>query len=90
MPHGSHIYAKAYDMAKSTMCAYSQSDNQLLHRKCVLRCCSKCPSINITDQEKYDKHPNPSPSKNSNLSYDCTMYKTWRDYVNQPENLSQV
>ena len=24
MPHGCHIYAKAYDMAKATMCAYTQ------------------------------------------------------------------
>ena len=27
-----------------------------------LRCCDQCPKINIPDQEKYDKHPNPSPS----------------------------
>ena len=25
MPHGRHIYAKAYDMENTTMCAYSQS-----------------------------------------------------------------
>ena len=62
MPHGRHIYAKAYEMAKATMCAYSQSDNELPHRKCVLQCCDQCPSINITDQETYDKHPNPIPS----------------------------
>ena len=24
MPHGRHIYSKAYEMAKSKMCAYSQ------------------------------------------------------------------
>ena len=62
MPHGRHIYAKAYDMAKETMCAYSQSDHALPHWKCVLRCCAQCPSINIPDQETDDKHPNPSPS----------------------------
>ena len=62
MPHGRHIYAKAYEMAKATMCAYSQSDNELPHRKCVLQCCDQFPSINITDQETYDKHPNPIPS----------------------------
>ena len=27
MPHERHIYAKAYDMEKATICAYSQSDN---------------------------------------------------------------
>ena len=62
MPHGRHIYAKAYDMVKSTMCAYSHSYYALPHWKYVLQCCAKCPSINITDQETYDKHPNPSPS----------------------------
>ena len=31
MPHGRHIYAKAYDMEKSTMCAYPNSDNTLTH-----------------------------------------------------------
>ena len=36
MPHGNHIYAKAYDMAKSTMCEYSQSDHALPHWKCAL------------------------------------------------------
>ena len=62
MPHGRHIYAKAYDMAKATMCENSQSDNALPQCKFVLRCCPKCLSINIPDQETDDKHPNPSPS----------------------------
>ena len=35
MPHGRHTYAKAYDIAKETMCAYSQSDHALPHWKCV-------------------------------------------------------
>ena len=62
MPHGRHVYAKAYDMAKATMCAYSQSYHALQHWKCVLRCCAKCPSINIPDQETYDQYPDNSPS----------------------------
>ena len=62
MPHGRHIYAKEYDMAKATMCAYSQSDHDLPHWKYVLRCCSQCTSINIPDQETYDKHTNLSPA----------------------------
>ena len=62
MPHGRNVYAKAYDMAKATMGAYSQLDHALPHRKRVLRCCDQCPSINITDQETDDKHPNPSHS----------------------------
>ena len=60
MPHGRHIYAEAYDMANATICTYSQSYHVLPHYKCVLRCCAQCPSINITDQETYDKHKNPS------------------------------
>ena len=62
MPHRRHIYAKSYEMAKATMCANSQSDHALPHWKCVLICCSQCTSINITDQETDDRHPNPSPS----------------------------
>ena len=50
MPHGRHIYSKAYDMANATMCAYPQSDHALLHWKCVLRCCAECPHINHPDQ----------------------------------------
>ena len=55
MPHGRHIYAKAYDMEQVTMCTYSQSDHALPHWKRVLRCCSKCTRINIPDQ-KTDKN----------------------------------
>ena len=33
MPHGRHIYANAYDMAKSKICAYSQSDHASPHWK---------------------------------------------------------
>ena len=50
MPHGCHIYAKASDMENATMCAYPHSDNALPHCKCVLRCCTDCPCINIIDQ----------------------------------------
>ena len=62
MPHGSHIYAKAYAMAKATMCAYSQSDHALPHWKCVMQYCTNCPSINIPDQETYYQYSNTSPS----------------------------
>ena len=62
MPHGRHIYAKAYDIAKATMCTYPQSDHALTHCKCVLRCCDECPCINITDQEIDKKHDETTPS----------------------------
>ena len=45
MPHGYHTYAKAYDIAKATICTYPHSDHALSHWKCVLRCCSDCPFI---------------------------------------------
>ena len=61
MPHGHHIYAKVYNMAKATMCAYSQSNQDLPHWKCVLQSCAKCPSINLPDQWIDDQYPNISP-----------------------------
>ena len=62
MPHGCHNYAKAYDMANATMCAYSQSDHALPHWKYVLLCCVKCPSIHLPEQETYDQYSNTSTS----------------------------
>ena len=77
MPHGRHVYVIAYDMAKATMCANSQSDHALPHWKCVLRCCAKCPRINIPDQETYDNHTNPSTSIRFHVYHliaRCTKY----------------
>ena len=51
MPHGRHIYAKASDMANTSMCTYPNSYHELPHYKCVLRFCSDCPCINIPDEE---------------------------------------
>ena len=56
MSHGCHIYAKSYDVAKAKMCAHPQSDHALLYCKCVLRCCAKCPCINIPYQEIDDQY----------------------------------
>ena len=56
MPHGSHIHAKASDMANDKMYAYLQSDHALPHWKCVLRYCAECPHINIPDQKTDKKH----------------------------------
>ena len=44
------------------MCVYSQSDHALPHWKCVSRCCAKCPSININEQETDDHYPGISTS----------------------------
>ena len=62
MPHGRHIYEKVSDVEKAKMCAYPQSYHALTHWKCVMRCCAKCPSIHLTDQEKDDQYSNTSPS----------------------------
>ena len=62
LPHGRHIYAKASDMANSTMCTYPQSVHALPHWKCVLRCCANCLCINFTDQETTKKHDETTPS----------------------------
>ena len=77
MPHGHHIYAKAYGMAKAKMYAYSHWDHVLPHWKCVLRCCAKCPSLNLPDQETYDQYPETSPSINFHIYHliaSCTKY----------------
>ena len=54
MPHGRHIYARASDISKATMCAYKKSYHALTHWKCVLQCCSKCLCVNLPDQETDD------------------------------------
>ena len=62
MLHGSHVYAKAYDMAKATMCAYPKSDHSLTRCKCVFQCCYNCPCINIPYQETYNHYSDKTPS----------------------------
>ena len=51
MPHGRHIYAKAYDIENATMCTNPHSDHSLPHSECVLLFCDDCPCINLPDQE---------------------------------------
>ena len=62
MPYRGHIYAKASNMAKATMCAYPQSDHALPHWKFVLWCCAKFPCINLPDQETDKKYEETTPS----------------------------
>ena len=69
MPHGRHIYDKASDMAKTTMCTYPQSAHKLPPCKCVLRCCSKCPCINLPDQETDNQHSETTPSIRFHVYY---------------------
>ena len=62
MPHGHHIYSKAYDMERATMWTYPQSDHALPHCKYVLRCCARCTCINLPDQETDRKYEGTTPS----------------------------
>ena len=62
MPHGCHIYSKAYGMQNATMCEYPQSYNAVPHWKRVLRCCYKCLSVNIPDQKTDDQYSETRPS----------------------------
>ena len=43
--HGFHIYNNAVDMSTATISPCTYKHHGLLHCKCVLRCCDKCPSI---------------------------------------------
>ena len=62
MSHGHHIYLKAYDISKATMCAYPKSYHALPHCKCVFRCCAKCPCLNLPDQETDNQYSDTSIS----------------------------
>ena len=83
MPHGRHVYAKSYDMAKATMCAYPYSDHALPHWKCVLQCCANCTSVNIPDQETDDQYSNTSPSIRFHIYHIIARCrKKWEAYIN--------
>ena len=57
-----YIYDKASDMAKSKMCAYTQSNHVLPHWKFLLWCCANFPCINLPEQETDDLYSNRTPS----------------------------
>ena len=77
MPHGRHIYARSYDTAKETMCVYPQLYHALTQWKYVLRCCAKCPSVNLPDQETDSHYTDTSSSiifQNYHLIECCTTH----------------
>ena len=77
MPHRSHIYVKARDMKKATICTYTQSDHSLPHCKCVLVCYSDCPYINLPDQETDNHYSETTPSIRYHIYHiigSCTAY----------------
>ena len=51
MPHGCLIYQTESDRDMSTICAYTPSQHELPHCKCVLRCCEKISHIYLPGQE---------------------------------------
>ena len=61
MPHGRHIYNKAYDMEKEVIFAYPQSYHELSHCKCVMQCSTKCSRVNIPDQETDNQYYDTPP-----------------------------
>ena len=61
MPHGRHIYANTSDMANTTICTYHQYEHAPPHWKCVLRCCAKCPCINLPNQKTKQKRKKQHP-----------------------------
>ena len=44
------------------MCVYPHSDLALPYWKCALRCCSKCTSVNLPDQETDDQYSDTNTS----------------------------
>ena len=62
IPHGRHIYAKAFDVALVTMFKYPQSDHALPHCKYVLRCCADFPCLNLPNQEIDNQYSDKPPS----------------------------
>ena len=51
IPHEFNLYAKEYEIANAIVCAYPQSDHELPHLKCVLRCFSDCSCNSFPNQE---------------------------------------
>ena len=91
MPHGRHIYAKEYDTAKEKMCAYSQSDHALPHWKCVIRCCDKCPIVNISDQKIDDQYSETIPSIGFHIYHLIVRFSTYvRLPLNYKKNVASV
>ena len=64
-------------MAMATMCAYPPYQHEWTHWKCVLRCCSNCPHIDLPDQEPDRHYSNASPSISFNIYHliaRCTVH----------------
>ena len=90
MPHWRHIYAKSSYMAKATLCAYPQSDHVLQPWKCVMRCCDKCPSVHLPDQETDDQYTNTIPSFFSRLLSNCMLFDTWKASIIWKNNFASA
>ena len=77
MPHGKHTPKTVSDINMATMCAYKSSKYALPHWKCVLRCCAKCPCINLPSPEYDQKNSNIIPIIRFNVYHlieRCNVY----------------
>ena len=82
MPYGRNSYAKASGMSRVTMCAYTQSYHVLQHQKFLLRCCAKFPKHKFSlPRNRLSIFQHESINSFSHLSYNCTLYNTWKDPV---------
>ena len=59
------------------MCAYPQSDHVLPHRKYLLRCYSKFPSVNLPDQETDDQYSETRPSIQFHIYHQIARFTTY-------------
>ena len=76
--HMGVIFMPKHMTWKRQHCMHTHSQIIIHHTVNVyLRCCAKCPSINITDQETHDQYPNTIPSISFhvfNLIARCTKH----------------
>ena len=77
-------------MENSTMCVYPRSDHTLPHCKCVMRCCDKCPSVNLPDQETDDQYTDTSPSISFHVYNLISRYSTYGRLPLNDKKLLQV
>ena len=90
MPHECHIYSKAYNMSKATMCAYPQSDHALTHWEFGMQYCAKCQCVNLPYQEKNDQYSDTSPSIIFHIYHLISRCKTHGRFTFNEKNVASV
>ena len=72
VPRVNYMFKIASDMAMAKMCAYPSFKYSLPHWKYVMRCCAKCPCIDLPNPESDQHNPNVSPTRQG-LAKDVTF-----------------